>query len=317
MYNLMILSRYSNGLNNIFEINKREIMKVFEIGSGQTIIKGPSHYYSCNDGDSTVILYRGEHDDEPLIRFSVISFTRAEGVTQKALLQDFKDKAHQKNTEAVTYKGKSYFCYASEDQEELYMHIFEVMYGDDIIIGSLTANKEDRDSDEVAVYLKEIEEMIRSIDSLSSLQFPLLEPKYDDLVRLETESVKVLGIASEDLQAYHESGDAIKKLQEILNLREYAVNDYEYHQALGILFGACFQYRYSDFHWIVVHDQYGREMALQYQDYALQCFPITMITKRIEDEVDIDVIALIEEVVQHIEVAIESDKGYTRLEYNY
>lgn len=34
MYNLMILSRYSNGLNNIFEINKREIMKVFEIGSG-------------------------------------------------------------------------------------------------------------------------------------------------------------------------------------------------------------------------------------------------------------------------------------------
>ncbi|MDM1395861.1 DUF3806 domain-containing protein [Myroides odoratimimus] len=313
----MILSRYSNGLNNIFEINKREVMKIFEIGNGQTVIKGPSHYYSCNDGDSTVILYRGEDDDEPLIRFSVISFKRAEGVTQKVLLQDFKDKARQKNAEAVTYKGKSYFSYVNEDEEELYMHLFEVMYGDDIVIVSLTANKEDSGSDELAVYLKEIEEMIRSIDSLSSLEFPLLEPKYDDVVRLETASAKILGIAAEDLQTYHESGDSITKLQEILNLREYAVNDYEYHQALGILFGACFQYQYSDFHWIVVHDQYGRELALQYQDYALQCFPISMITKRIEDEVDIDVIALMEDVVQHIETGIERDKGYTRLEYNY
>ncbi|MDM1371267.1 DUF3806 domain-containing protein [Myroides marinus] len=292
-------------------------MKVFEIGNGQTVIKGPSHYYSCSEGDSTVMLYKGEEEDEPVIRFSIIYFQRAEGITQKDIINDFKEKAARQNAQFITHSGKSFFSYDSESQEDLYIRIFEIMYEENIIVVSLTATNEDKGTDKIKVYLEEITDMIKSIDSLASLKFPILEPRYEDIDYLVTEVTKVLDVPGEKIAQYHESGKSVEILQDILTRRDYAINDYKYHCALGLLFGDCLQAANNSFHWVIVHDQYGRELALQYQDFALQCFPISMITKRIEDEVEINVTQLMDEVITHIESESDKDKGFTRIEHNF
>lgn len=292
-------------------------MKVFEIGNGQTIIKGPSHYYSCSEGESTVMMYKGEREDEPLIRFSVIYFERVEGITQKDIIKDFQEKASKQNTECITHSGKRFFSYDNETQEDLYIHVFEIMHEENIIVASLTANKNDQHSDEVKQYLGEMREMIKSLDSLSSLKFPILEPRYEDIEYLVSDVMNVLGIKGEEIMEYHESGQSVTILQDILTRRDYDADDYRYHSSLGVLFGDCLQHTYNDFHWVIVHDQYGRELALQYQDYAVQCFPISMITKRIKDGVEINVAQLIEDIVHQLVSGVEKDGGYSRLEYNY
>lgn len=292
-------------------------MKIFEIGDGQTIIKTPSHYYGASENEQTIQLYKGERDDEPVIRISVIYFERVKGVTQKDIITDFKEKATEYNVQAVSHSGKSYFSYDTDSSENLYMHIYEVMYGEHIVAISLTANKGQGDTDEVNSYKKEIVEMIKSIDALSSLEFPLLEPKYEDLYYLTEEVAKVLDLSTEELGGLYESGEVVHILQDILTRRDYEADDRVYYQALGMLFGSCIAYQYEDFHWVVVSDEYGREMALQYRDYAVQCFPISMITKRIEDGEDIDVNYLMEEVTSHIKSAVEKDKQFKVLDYNF
>lgn len=292
-------------------------MKVFEIGNGQTIIKGPSHYYSCSDGDSTVILYKSINEDEPLIRFSMLYFKRAEGVSEKEALSNFKAKAEEHNTLCVTHNGKTYFSYDNVTDHGTYMRVFEVMYDENIVIASVTADVSDKESEEVKNQVGDVIEMIKSIDSLSSLKFPLLEPRYEDMEYLVTDVMNVLGIQGEQINEYHESGQSVAILQDILTRRDYEAYDYRYHSSLGVLFGDCLQHAYSDFHWVIVHDQYGRELALQYQDYAVQCFPISMITKRIEDGIEINVAQLIGDTVHQLLSGLEKEGGYSRLEYNY
>ena len=36
------------------------------------------------------------------------------------------------------------------------------------------------------------------------------------------------------------------------------------------------------FHWVIVEDQYGRDLALQYEKTSIIIFPLTMISKRVE-----------------------------------
>lgn len=292
-------------------------MKIFEIGDGQTIIKTPSYYYGANESDSTIQLYKGECDDEPVIRISVIYFERMEGVSQKEILKDFIAKSAAHNTQCITHSGKSFYSYDADHSKDLYMHLYEVMYGEHIVVVSLTANKETKDSEEISKYKREIEDMIKSIEALSSLSFPLLEPKYEDVYYLTDEVAKILDVPVEELDMLYENGEALAFLQDVLTRRDYEADDTVYYKALGMLFGSCLQYQYEDFHWVVVSDEYGREMALQYRDYALQCFPISMITKRIEDGEDIDVQYLMDEVTSHIESAVQKDKQYTVLDYNY
>ena len=60
-------------------------------------------------------------------------------------------------------------------------------------------------------------------------------------------------------------------------------------QALGLAFGKVFVQNHADFDWWMVEDEYGRDPAIRYQQTTLLAFPMTMISKRIEDGESVDV----------------------------
>jgi hypothetical protein len=63
-------------------------------------------------------------------------------------------------------------------------------------------------------------------------------------------------------------------------------------QALGIAFGALFSTLNPEYDWCMVEDEYGRDPAIRYRDTTLLLFPLTMLSKRIEEDGHVDVAGL-------------------------
>jgi hypothetical protein len=60
-------------------------------------------------------------------------------------------------------------------------------------------------------------------------------------------------------------------------------------QALGVAFGKVFIENNMSYDWWMVEDEYGRDPAIRYKETTLLVFPQTMISKRVEDGVPVDV----------------------------
>jgi hypothetical protein len=65
-------------------------------------------------------------------------------------------------------------------------------------------------------------------------------------------------------------------------------------QSLGITFGDVLAQKMG-LAWVAVEDEYGRDPALQDPGTSILVFPMTMISKRIEDGEEVDVRQLLEE----------------------
>lgn len=60
-------------------------------------------------------------------------------------------------------------------------------------------------------------------------------------------------------------------------------------QAFGLAFGRVFLNEFPDYDWWMVEDEHGRDPAIRYKETSLLVFPMTMISKRIEDGDPFDV----------------------------
>src|SRR4030095_13956967 len=60
-------------------------------------------------------------------------------------------------------------------------------------------------------------------------------------------------------------------------------------QALGLAFGRAFLNAFPDHDWWMVEEGCGRDPASRYKETSLLVFPMTMISKRVEDGEQIDV----------------------------
>lgn len=60
-------------------------------------------------------------------------------------------------------------------------------------------------------------------------------------------------------------------------------------QSLGVAFGDALEQEIDSLHWAAVEDEYGRDPALQWRDTTTLVFPLTAISKRVEDNVEVEV----------------------------
>jgi hypothetical protein len=65
-------------------------------------------------------------------------------------------------------------------------------------------------------------------------------------------------------------------------------------QALGLAFGKVFIGTQENYDWWMVEDEYGRDPAIRYKQTTLLLFPKTMISKRVEDGEQVDVVEIFE-----------------------
>ncbi|MCC7412945.1 MAG: DUF3806 domain-containing protein [Gammaproteobacteria bacterium] len=87
--------------------------------------------------------------------------------------------------------------------------------------------------------------------------------------------------------------DDLRILQALID-RKVAGPDETYQlQALGVVFGDVLAHEFG-LHWVIVSDREGRSRALQLGDTTNYLFPVTMISKRLEKHLPVDVEQLYE-----------------------
>ena len=76
-------------------------------------------------------------------------------------------------------------------------------------------------------------------------------------------------------------------------------------QALGLAFGRTFLNEFPDYDWWMVEDEFGRDPAIRYKETSLLVFPMTMLSKRLEDGEEINVAELFDGLAKQLAELIE------------
>jgi hypothetical protein len=76
-------------------------------------------------------------------------------------------------------------------------------------------------------------------------------------------------------------------------------------QAFGLAFGRVFLNEFPDYDWWMVEDEHGRDPAIRYKETSLLVFPMTMISKRIEDGDPFDVPELFDGLAKQLAELIQ------------
>jgi len=78
-------------------------------------------------------------------------------------------------------------------------------------------------------------------------------------------------------------------------------------QSLGVVLGQALA-AHPDLAWVTVQDEYGTDLALRFRSSSILVFPVTMISKRVEDGREVDVQFLYSTTLDRIaELASEAD----------
>lgn len=96
----------------------------------------------------------------------------------------------------------------------------------------------------------------------------------------------VRSIAGEELSGRRSD---LELIQGVLDSRQLEREATYSLQALGLAFGRVFLESNSGFDWWMVDDEYGRDPAIRYKQTSLLAFPMTMISKRVEDGEPVEV----------------------------
>lgn len=289
-------------------------MKLIEIGDGCKAIKVPSKYFSEWEGEHSVVLYTAE-ENEPIIRISVISIQSddSRGVDQP--YQTVIEKGLNVGYEVKDYGDRSYYNYRKDSIEEgLAICYYEIGVLGNFVILSVVCSLDEADN--IVSIHDEIEQMILTIEELSLDVTNLFEPKYSDIVTINNIVGEVLKIEEDKIDEFHNSYTTLKLIQDILDKKGYLVNQESILSSLGFVLGDFIQFINGDYRWVVARDNFGRDLALQYKNYSITLFPVTMILKRIENGEEIIISDLINSIFSEIENIAKSG-NYKELDYNY
>ena len=128
---------------------------------------------------------------------------------------------------------------------------------------------------------------------LGRMTQPVEMPTADDLLRVEKHRDWTRGHFEPDQQDLYAAYDQkLILLATILANKWIEPSETWKLQSLGITLGDALVERHG-FEWVTVEDEYGRDPALRLVGTSILVFPLTMISKRIENGETVDIYAMI------------------------
>jgi hypothetical protein len=126
------------------------------------------------------------------------------------------------------------------------------------------------------------------------------KPTDEELAQIEAQRDWVRGHYEPDTRHKYQTIDGkLVLLQAILDAGWIDKSETVKLQCLGVALGdALAQELHME--WITVEDEYGRDPALRLPGTTIMVFPLTMISKRIEDGESVNVEELFEGVCEHV-----------------
>ncbi|MFK8015453.1 MAG: DUF3806 domain-containing protein [Gammaproteobacteria bacterium] len=104
-------------------------------------------------------------------------------------------------------------------------------------------------------------------------------------------------------EAYESVDGKLRLIQTILDKKWIEKSEALKLQALGVSFGDALEQEVDALSWVMVDDEFGRDPALRWMDTEILAFPLTSISKRVEDGVDVDVYELFDGYKKSLEEA--------------
>ena len=145
-----------------------------------------------------------------------------------------------------------------------------------------------------------------------TMEHRISKPGEADLARLAAQEATVLRILRSrhpEAKLNHDEGD-LQSLQRLVDDKVLRPDQTYELQCLGAALGQVFAAR-TRLEWVVVEDEFGRDLALQYPNTTVIVFPLTMISKRIEDGRDVDVVPIYRTIGAQVE-KMKDDPEYKR-----
>ena len=276
--------------------------KTFSIGDGMKTICVPHHYSAeLQDDNETLLLYSPENDDI-WIRISVVTVEN-EDKTETSMFDYVINLAKEQGKEFVIVDDKTYTLEVRQSEEngdQIVTYHFEIGYKSHIIFISVTTFLQTSATERFQSVLTEMPEYISSIKEISEEQHNRFSLTSNDYRLIRKRSSGILDISEDELSDFHESDKTPKTIQRILNEKKYRESNTTELQSLGIAFGDYIQHKYPNFQWSIVHDQFGRDFCLNYEKTAIDIFPQTMISKRVEYGEEFDVEELLSGIIHTV-----------------
>ena len=127
-------------------------------------------------------------------------------------------------------------------------------------------------------------------------------PNAEDIKGLAEQAVRVGQLAIEHLGTDLAGDESdLDILQRLLDSRRIPADATFDLQCMGIVFGMRVCEASEGIDWAIVQDEYGRDPALRYLDTSLLVFPLTMISKRVEDGDQFSVRELFDGLLEQLE----------------
>jgi Domain of unknown function (DUF3806) len=109
----------------------------------------------------------------------------------------------------------------------------------------------------------------------------------------------------DDSQQYAELSFKLTLIQTILDNKWVSKEETFKLQALGICFGDALEQEMKGLSWVAVDDEYGRDPALRWLNTNTLVFPRTAVSKRVEDDIEVDIYELFSGFQKAIKTALE------------
>jgi hypothetical protein len=93
---------------------------------------------------------------------------------------------------------------------------------------------------------------------------------------------------------------ALNTIQRLLDERVFSTDQTWELQALGVVLGTLLADEVAGLDWAIVDDEYGRDPTLRYCHTSIQINVLTIISKRVEDRVPVDVWEIFHGIVSAI-----------------
>lgn len=127
-------------------------------------------------------------------------------------------------------------------------------------------------------------------------------PEADDLARMEAQRASVHAYAAPESRASLEApAGKLGLIRALLTAGVFQPEQTAALESLGIVLGDALVRHVDGAEWVMVEDEYGRDPAVRIQGTTVLLFPLTMISKRIEAGEPVDVFALFNGILDHVE----------------
>jgi len=129
----------------------------------------------------------------------------------------------------------------------------------------------------------------------------------DDIDRLDKHREWLKG-HFDDANAYSDVSAKLRLVQTILDNRWVNKDETWKLQSLGVAFGDALVQIVEELAWVAVDDEYGRDPGLRWLETSLSCFPLTAISKRIENGETVDVYEMVKGFHSMLRKAVSEEK---------